>query len=128
LKRKNNTNWKEKYHLSRKRERKINFIKTGIGLLVSLLLFYIVSLVWNDEARFFGRKVDVKKGVITNTEFKQRGRAGYYQKVDYQIIHKGEIYETYFWANKRIGQKYKGDSIYIKFEVNNPNNSKYFSK
>lgn len=68
----------------------------------------------------------MKKGIITNTEFRQRGAAGFYQKVDYRVIYKGKIYETWFWANKLTGQKYKGDSIYIKFEVNNPNNSSIF--
>ena len=98
-----------------------------ISILISVLLFYIISLFWNDEVRFFGRKTATEKAVITNTKFKQRGRSGYYQKVSYKFIYNEKVYETYFWANKFIGEQFVGDSINVKFQVSDPTNSKYIS-
>ena len=125
---KNYNKWKESFLISRKKNKKENFQKTIIAVIISLSLFYVIFLFWNDEARFFGRKTIVKNGIVINTKFKQRGKAGVYQRVDYKFVYNGESYKTYFWSNKLIGQKHIGDSIKIKFEVNNPSNSKYFSK
>jgi hypothetical protein len=128
MKKENYNKWKKKYLISNKKDRKNNFQNTIIGIIISFILFYLFFLFWNDEARFFARKTTIKKGIVLNTKFKQRGKAGVYQRVDYRFIYDGKSYETYFWANKITGKKHKGDSIKIKFEINNPKNSKYLSK
>ena len=128
MKEENYNKWKKKHLISKKKERKSNFLKTILTIIISFIIFYVIFLTWTDEARFFARKTTIKKGIVLNTKFKQRGKAGVYQRVDYRFIHNGKNYETYFWANRITGQKHIGDSIKIKFEVNNPSNSKYFSK
>ncbi len=128
MEKKNYARWKRQYSIARKKERKTTITKNIIAILCCFLIFYVISLFWNDEIRFWGRKTEINKGVITHTEFKFSGGArGYYQKVTYQFIYKQKIYKTYFWANKFVDKQFVGDSIYIKFEVNNPNNSKYLS-
>mgnify|MGYP000014662893 CR=1 FL=1 len=128
MKEENYNKWKKRYLISKKKDRKNNFQKTILAIIISFIIFYIVFLVWNDEARFFARKTMVKNGIVVNTKFKQRGKAGVYQIVNYRFVYDGKSYEAYFWANRITGQKHIGDSIKIKFEVNNPSNSKYFSK
>lgn len=121
-------NWRRIYPSKRKKEQKRRIQNILVSILITLIIFYIANLFWTDEARFFAKKTMVKNGIVVNTKFKQRGNAGVYQRVDYEFKHEGKNYKTYFWANRITGQKHIGDSIMIKFEVNNPSNSKYFSK
>jgi len=128
MKEKNYLKWKNNYEISRIKDRKSNIIKIISAIIIALILYYTFFLFWNDEARFFGRKTIVKKGIIIETKFIQRGSAGYYQKADYKFTFEGNSYQTYFWGTKITGEQFVGDSIKIKFEVNNPKNSKYISK
>lgn len=125
MKNRNYSEWKKNYQISRQKERKSNLIKITIAIIITAIFFYTIHLIWNDELRFVGKKTHTTKAIVTKTKFKQRGNAGYYQRVDYRFNFDGKNYETYFWANRITGQKHIGDSIDIKFEIKNPNNSKF---
>lgn len=116
--------WKKTYDPKTDRIDKIHYKKLALLVAGIFLLGYTIYLMWSGEIRFIGKDTEHTKAVITKIKLVPV-RGGYHQRVTYKFTINGNVFKNYFTADKFTGMQYVGDSIPIKFVVNDPTISKF---
>lgn len=120
--------WKKTYDAKADKRKALPYYRIGIAVVITGVLFYFLTLLWTGDLTFLFKSTDIKKGVVTNVSLVNVPGGGYHQRVTYEFTFDGETYKNYFTADRFTGAQRVGDSIFVKFDMNNPHTSKYESK
>ena len=111
--------WKSKYDIELKKDKKTQFKKSLLFGLITVLVFSLVLILISGKLRFLGHDTEIAKAKINRTAKIHLGYGTYTQRIDYQFEYNGIIYSKTEKTIKLPRLK-EGDHLKIKFSTRKP--------